>query len=271
MEASVHAPTILRNRNVRVALKSDHPVISAKYLLLNAAKSHFYGLDEQSALNSVTSVPAEAMGVGKRVGRVEEGYDADIVVWDRFPLLLGARPNTIFIDGNKYDDFNLPIHSLDDHVPKSDQTMSIIVDNQTKSEQTFCSYDPESFGLQHKSGYSIKGAKIYTMNNHQVFENGNLVVDGDGIISCVGSNEDCPIPTSIAGHVTYTMKGGIVVPGLIEASTSLGLYDIESEPNMQDGINYGMNSESLYSVQSSYGVRMRSRNIRAAWKSGGTS
>ncbi|KAG2379288.1 hypothetical protein C9374_007427 [Naegleria lovaniensis] len=269
MEASVHAPTILRNRNVRVALKSDHPVISAKYLLLNAAKSHFYGLDEQSALNSVTSVPAEAMAVGNRVGRVEEGYDADIVVWDRFPLLLGARPNTVFIDGNKYEDFNLPIHSLDDHVPKSDEQLSILVDGQTKSEQSFCSYDPESFGLQHKSGYSIKGAKIYTMNNNQVFENGNLVVDGNGIISCVGSNEDCPIPTT-TGHVTYTIEDGIVVPGLIEASTSLGLYDIESEPNMQDGTNYGMNSESLYAVQSSYGVRMRSRNIRAAWKSGVT-
>ncbi|EFC48278.1 amidohydrolase family protein [Naegleria gruberi] len=273
-EASVHAPSILRNKNVRVALKSDHPVIHSKYLLLNAAKSHFYGLDEQSALNSVTSVPAEAMGLGNRLGKVEVNYDADIVVWDRFPLMLGARPHQVFIDGNKVDDRNLPIHSTLDHVPKSTQTMKITIRKDDKDQSTteteFCSYDPETFGKTHTGGYTIKGAKIYTMHKEKpIIDEGNVVVSASGLISCVGTQDECPIPET-DGHVTYEIEDGIVVPGLIESSTSLGLYEIEAEPITEDGDNYGMNTESIFGIQSRFGVRMRSRNLRAAWKAGVT-
>jgi len=272
-EASVNAPVILRSKNVRVALKSDHPVIHAKYLLMNAAKSHYYGLDESSALNSVTSVPAEAIGLGNRLGKLEEGFDADVVVWDRFPLLLGARPHQIYIDGNLVDDFNLPIHSTDDHVKKSNEKMEITISQggdskTTKTEEQYCSYNPENFGAKMQAGYSIKGAKIYTMDeNNKVISDGNIVVDTNGVISCVGTEDECTIP-NISGHVTYSLDGGVVIPGLVESSTSLGLYEIEAEPVTQDGASSGVSSSDMLDVESRFGVRMRSRNIRAAWKAG---
>jgi imidazolonepropionase-like amidohydrolase len=46
------------------------------------------------AIASVTSVPAHAMGVDDRVGSIQKGFDGDVVVWDRHPLLYLFR--TVF-------------------------------------------------------------------------------------------------------------------------------------------------------------------------------
>jgi imidazolonepropionase-like amidohydrolase len=49
-------------------------------MIHEAAKAHQYGLSSNLALASVTSVPANALGLGDRIGRLSLGYDADVVV-----------------------------------------------------------------------------------------------------------------------------------------------------------------------------------------------
>ncbi len=68
-------------------------------LMTEAAKSHHYGLPADRAIAAVTSRPALAAGLADRVGSVVIGLDADLVVWDRNPLRLGALPAQIFVDG----------------------------------------------------------------------------------------------------------------------------------------------------------------------------
>lgn len=53
--------------------QSDHPVVNSRYLLNEAALAHFYGLNPALALASVTSTPADALGLGHRVGIIREG------------------------------------------------------------------------------------------------------------------------------------------------------------------------------------------------------
>ena len=98
-DASVHAPRLLLQAGVNVALKSDHPVIDARDLMMEAAKSHHYGVAEQQALQLVTRNPAKAIGLDQRLGTLEVGKDADVVVWPRSPLQLGVRPERVFIGG----------------------------------------------------------------------------------------------------------------------------------------------------------------------------
>lgn len=98
-DASVHGPKILQDAGVLLALKTDHPVIDAHYLMFEAAKAHHYGLSEQQALQAVTRNPAKLIGMGDRVGTLEVGKEADVVVWPRSPLLLGAEPERVFVDG----------------------------------------------------------------------------------------------------------------------------------------------------------------------------
>jgi imidazolonepropionase-like amidohydrolase len=98
-DASVWGPQKLEAAGVDLALKTDHPVIDAHGFVFEAAKSHHYGLPEQAALRAVTAVPAKAMGLGDRIGTLEVGKDADVVLWDRSPLELGAKPLRVFVDG----------------------------------------------------------------------------------------------------------------------------------------------------------------------------
>lgn len=98
-DGSVHAPKILFDAGVRLALKSDHPVIDAKWLIFEAAKAHHYGLPEQAALQAVTRNPALAIGLGNRLGTLEVGKDADVLVWSSPPFQLGAQPERVIVDG----------------------------------------------------------------------------------------------------------------------------------------------------------------------------
>lgn len=98
-DASVHAPRLLLQAGVNVALKSDHPVIDARDLMGEAAKSHHYGVAEQQALQLVTRNPAIALGLIDRLGTLELGKDADVVLWPGNPLQLGARPQRVFVNG----------------------------------------------------------------------------------------------------------------------------------------------------------------------------
>ncbi|KAI9331590.1 hypothetical protein BDR26DRAFT_870060, partial [Obelidium mucronatum] len=95
---SVLAGQILHKAGVQVAYKSDHPVTNAQNLIYEAQKAVHYGLDEEVAFKAVTSVPADLIGAGHRIGRIAEGYDADIVIWDRPPLQLGAHPSPCLLD-----------------------------------------------------------------------------------------------------------------------------------------------------------------------------
>jgi imidazolonepropionase-like amidohydrolase len=56
-DGSVHGPRVLHEAGVNVVLKSDHPVIFGRWLMYEAARAHYYGLDAWTAIASVTRVP----------------------------------------------------------------------------------------------------------------------------------------------------------------------------------------------------------------------
>ncbi|KAL4912899.1 hypothetical protein BDW62DRAFT_215979 [Aspergillus aurantiobrunneus] len=99
--ADLRGPKILRDHGLRVALKSDHVGEHnyAKFLLGQASISHSFALPADEALKAVTSVPADAIRQGHRIGYVRPGYDADLVIWDDHALQVGATPVEVFIDG----------------------------------------------------------------------------------------------------------------------------------------------------------------------------
>lgn len=98
-DASVHGPRMLNEAGVVVALKSDHPVIDSTWLMNEAAKAHHYGVTEQEALQMVTRNPAKLIGLSERIGTLEVGKEADVVVWPANPLNVGVRPERVFVRG----------------------------------------------------------------------------------------------------------------------------------------------------------------------------
>lgn len=59
------------------------------------------GLDWNAAFAAITSVPAEAIGMGDEIGSLKAGRRGDVVVWDGDPLELGTGVAAVYIDGVK--------------------------------------------------------------------------------------------------------------------------------------------------------------------------
>lgn len=102
-ERNFKTPGILSEKGVKVAIMTDSPVIPIKYLPLMAAYSVKEGMDEKEALKSITINAAEICGIDDRVGSLEKGKDADIVVLDGSPLELKSRVEKVFIEGEEIE------------------------------------------------------------------------------------------------------------------------------------------------------------------------
>ena len=93
-------PAVLSEAGVKLALSTDHPEISIKYLPLCAAVAAREGLPKSAALQAITINAAEILGIADRVGSLSPGKDADLVVWSGDPIDVGSRVEMVMIDGN---------------------------------------------------------------------------------------------------------------------------------------------------------------------------
>ncbi len=92
-------PGLLSNKGVKVAIITDHPVIPIQYLALSAGLAVREGMDYYEALKSITINPAQICGIDDKVGSLEAGKDADLLIFDKDPLTIQAKPLKVFIDG----------------------------------------------------------------------------------------------------------------------------------------------------------------------------
>jgi imidazolonepropionase-like amidohydrolase len=98
-EKTFETAAVLHNAGVKIAIMTDHPVIPVHHLPMCAALAMRAGLDEETALKSITLYPAEILGIADRVGSLEPKKDADIVVFDKHPFDLQAKTTLVLIDG----------------------------------------------------------------------------------------------------------------------------------------------------------------------------
>jgi imidazolonepropionase-like amidohydrolase len=94
------------HKGVRVALKSDSEDVTRR-LNSEAGKIIHYGLTEEEALKAITLNPAWIIGVDNRVGSIDVGKDADISIWNSYPLSSSALVDKVLIDGDLYFDRSL--------------------------------------------------------------------------------------------------------------------------------------------------------------------
>jgi imidazolonepropionase-like amidohydrolase len=100
--------TMSMRKGVRVAIKSDSEDYTRR-LNQEAAKAMRYGsATEEEALKMITLNPAWIVGVDDRVGSIDVGKDADLVIWNGYPLSSYGVPEKVLIDGDVYFDRSLP-------------------------------------------------------------------------------------------------------------------------------------------------------------------
>jgi imidazolonepropionase-like amidohydrolase len=103
-DAIPHNAALMTERGVVVSINSDSAE-EHRHLNQEAAKTMRYGgLSEEQALALITINPARQLRIDARVGSIEVGKDADLVLYDRHPLSVYAVPQKVFVDGVIYFD-----------------------------------------------------------------------------------------------------------------------------------------------------------------------
>lgn len=96
---SWETPVVLSEAGCHVCIITDSPVISQENLPICAGFAIKAGMDSFEALKAITIYAAEHIGIEDRVGSIEVGKDADIVICDGSPFELSTKIEKVLIDG----------------------------------------------------------------------------------------------------------------------------------------------------------------------------
>jgi imidazolonepropionase-like amidohydrolase len=90
---------ILKDAGVNFAIMTDHPVIHLANALTQVGIFVREGLSELDGLKAVTIDAAKINKIEDRVGSIEVGKDADIVIWDGHPYHYMTKTKYVFVNG----------------------------------------------------------------------------------------------------------------------------------------------------------------------------
>lgn len=166
-----------------------------QHLVYEAAKATHYGLPAQEAFKSVTSVPAKALGLGHRVGSLKPGYDADVVIWDRNPLSLGAAPLQVFVDG-------IPQFEKRKISPVESDERKVTTEKSAVIRNKEATANSKSFVLTNVG-------KIYLKQKEAA--QGKVIVE-NGKVVCAGDECDAQLLSLNSNLPEIDINGGYVMP-----------------------------------------------------------
>ncbi|EPT00762.1 hypothetical protein FOMPIDRAFT_1121854 [Fomitopsis schrenkii] len=236
------APRVLADNGIPVVMKSDHPILNSRYLIYEAQQAHYWGLPTHLALMSVTVVPARAAGMSHRIGILQEGADADVIVWDSHPLQLGATPRKVWIDGI------LQVGADEDGIiiGKGKDTREFqeepYVPNWDKEREEAIKWDglPPLAAKQFRGRVLLRNVGEVTIRDPDAVdglktllasgESSDVVIDG-GRITCIGKH----CLGGVNAEVELDLHGGAITPSIMTFGSPLGLEEIMLESSTGDG------------------------------------
>jgi imidazolonepropionase-like amidohydrolase len=253
-DAIPYNATIMVRKGVLTSINSDSAEL-ARRLNTEAAKSiKWGGLSDDEALALVTINPAKQLRVDNRVGSLETGKDADVVVWNRHPLSTYATVDRVYIDGTVYydrvsEDARLtalkkeksdlaaaeagrsravtgtsPSGQNDGGEEGSTQASApaaVSAPAQAPPAQPSPARQPVGTAGQRAAAgavWAITNATIHPITSPTI-QRGTIVIRGNRI-EAVGANVQVP-----AGAKTVDAAGAHVYPGFINARTTVGLNE----------------------------------------------
>ena len=98
-EELVNLADYLLRAGVKVSIMTDADVVQQEFLRYQAGMAIKYGMEPEEALRAITIYPAQLAGVADRLGSIEEGKDADLVIFDGDPFDIMTKVLKVFING----------------------------------------------------------------------------------------------------------------------------------------------------------------------------
>jgi imidazolonepropionase-like amidohydrolase len=201
-----NVPAILAAAGIKVSLQTDAGA-EQQNLRQFASLCVRYGMTEEDALRAITIWAAEAVDLGGRIGSIEPGKDADLVLLDGAPFEFLTSVRATLIDGK---------------VEYENPSASSVVSTSSSLAPSPLAISAAAKGA---ARFALKGGTVYTMAGAPI--EGGVVLVRDGKIERAG--KDVPIPD---GCPVIDAGGFVIMPGLVQARTHIGL-----------GSNWRMQSE----------------------------
>jgi imidazolonepropionase-like amidohydrolase len=238
VDAIPYNAAVMTRKGVLVSINSDSAE-HARRLNTEAAKTiKWGGLSEDEALALVTINPAKQLRIDQRVGSLEAGKDADVVIWNHHPLSSYAIVDRVYIDGQKYFDRQEDAARIT-AVEARKQALVAAERRATETATTPAAAATSTDGSGGGIGVAtaatsatslppLRGAArgVVAITNARinpvtrpVIERGTIIVK-DGVIDAVGTNVAVP-----GGARIIDAAGADVYPGFIDARTALGLSE----------------------------------------------
>jgi imidazolonepropionase-like amidohydrolase len=102
-QRSLQSAAVLAEAGVPIAFSLGASGTGTEGARFAAAMAVGHGLDPIAAWKGLSSDAARLASVGDRVGRIERGLDADLVLWSGDPIDLTSRVVAVFVDGKRID------------------------------------------------------------------------------------------------------------------------------------------------------------------------
>lgn len=215
---------LLTRAGANVCIKSDSEDL-IRHLNLEAAKMVKYGgMSETQALAMITINPARQLGLDKRLGSIEVGKDADIALFNGHPFDAFSRCELSLIDGEVYFQRKEPDGKLG--ARSGDHARMPAADEAVRNRRI-------EFAAQPKGVFALTGANLHPVSGPTI-PSGTLII-ADGKIAGIGP-AGTPIPPEAQ---SIDLNGLDIWPGMIDAGSSIGLFEIGSLPETQDFADAG--------------------------------
>ncbi len=225
-------PALLEKAGVKFALSSptDETIPDLQFIAGYAVSR---GLSPEDALKAITITPAEILGLADRIGSIEKGKDADLVILTGDPLDISSIVDKTLIDGKV-------VYARPEVKPEKKET------------------EPAPIT-------AIRAGKILTASRGQI-NNGLILVKGDKI-AYIGAPKKIPEQATVIDAAK-----SVVMPGLVDIHSHLGLH-AESEPVKMNpsAPASGPDSGDMRLVSIVNAVRPDDEAFREALRSGVTS
>ena len=278
-DAIPYNAAIMVRKGVLVSINSDSAE-HARRMNTEAAKSiKWGGLSEDEALALVTINPARQLRLESRVGSIEAGKDADLVVWTHHPLSSYAIVDRTYIDGVLYYDRTADERRLtelkkektalaaaersDRRSPSADNSPEVPKSTGTRTANGNGGGDAHPRGTAAKEDLQAARrdagpASVWAITNaaiHRVIgpaiERGTVLIRGEKI-EAVGASVRVP-----PGATILDAAGRHVYPGFINARTTLGISEpgprgfddvsemLEYNPHLRTHVAYHTESDAI--------------------------
>ncbi len=230
---------LMTHKGVTASINSDSAE-HARRLNTEAAKSVRWGdLNDEQALALVTINAARQLGIADRVGSIEVGKDADVVIWTHHPLSTYAIVEKTYIDGKLYYDRETDLARVAAVEKEKADLLATLGTGRGQGGRGGRGAAPAAtpapsegpgnlFGIESQPvtvqynadgpAWAITNARIVTVSG-AVIERGTVVIRGNRI-QAVGANVSVP-----SGARTVDARGASVLPGFIDAGTTLGIRE----------------------------------------------